>query len=53
TSKILTANDFIDISQQLLFSLTSNTVIEHQQVMSLFSQLSEQQRLLNEFAEAI
>jgi hypothetical protein len=53
TSKILTANDFIGISQQLLFSLTSNSAIEHQQVMSLFGQLSEQQRLLNEFAEAI
>ncbi|TWX52455.1 hypothetical protein [Colwellia hornerae] len=52
-SKILAAENFIDISQQLLFELKPNTTIEHLQVMALFSQLSEQQQRLNEFAEAI
>ena len=53
TGKILAAEDFTDICQQLLVYLNKNVTTEHNQAMVLFSQLNQQKLLLNQFAEAI
>jgi len=48
-SLIIAADDFIDLCQQLLIALEN----EHKDVTILFNALESQQRLLNQFAEAI
>jgi len=53
TSTILAAQDFTDVCQRLLLDFNRIEVIEHQDVVELFEELSNQQQLLNQFAEAI
>ncbi|NQZ87165.1 MAG: hypothetical protein HRT54_06250 [Colwellia sp.] len=53
TGTILAAVDFTDICQQLLVNLNKGVTTEHKQAMVLFSELSHQKLLLNQFAEAI
>jgi hypothetical protein len=53
TSTILAAEDFINLCQQLLAALKQPEVIEVQKAKQLFEELVHQQRLLNQFAEAI
>jgi hypothetical protein len=50
---ILAAEDFTDICQLMLHTLNKGVTTEHKQVMVLFAQLSHQNLLLNQFAEAI
>jgi len=53
TSTILAAQDFTDVCQRLLLDFNRVEVIEHQDVVVLFDELSHQQRLLSQYAEAI
>jgi len=53
TSTILAAEDFIDLCLQLLVALKQTKTIEVQQTKRLLEELVYQQRLLNQFAEAI